>query len=264
MKRFDPFWRIVIALLLIFALAPVVALSGAVIADPDPAETTITPISDYVKVQLTEITGTAIGNATNNVTMVKVQIWRTSDGSYWTGAIWQVVPTWLNATASDGSFNESSEAWKITTTTTPDLPTWTDGYTYYIRAMAEAELDDDDTPAIESFTYDITEPGTTIDVIPDYVNELSEITGTATDTSPGKINGVEVRIQRDSDDKYWSGTTWHLSSILQKSSCSCMSSLYFSGSLSLYRITSLMDMCPLTRSASVLAPAVGSTRSLTR
>ena len=72
MKRFDPFWRIVIALLLIFALAPVVALSGAVIADPDPAETTITPISDYVKVQLTEITGTAIGNATNNVTMVKV------------------------------------------------------------------------------------------------------------------------------------------------------------------------------------------------
>jgi len=214
MKRFDPFWRIVIALLLIFALAPVVALSGAVIAAPDPAETTITPISDYVN-SLTSITGTATGN-TSNVTAVEVLIQRYSDGRYWTGTTWVISPvTWLDATALIPPFNTSSiEPWTITTATSPRLPIAADlddGVTYRIEARAYDAGGPDTTPDIESFTYDITEPDTTIDDIPTYVNDLPEITGTALDTD-GELAGVEVRIQRDSDDKYWSGTTWQTSS----------------------------------------------------
>ncbi|MBE0414950.1 MAG: hypothetical protein IBX36_00160 [Dehalococcoidia bacterium] len=204
-KRFDPLWRIVVALLLVFALASVVALSGAVLA---AATTTITSIPDYVN-SLTSITGTAV--ATNGtVTAVKVRIYCTNTLKYWNGSTETWVTssaTWNDAEPTDDAWDEATEPWRITTTTADELPTWTNGYTYNIYARS---YDDDGAGVVvtESFIYDITDPTNTIDDILEYVNELTAITGTATDTSPCKIAGVEVRIQRGSDSKYWNGSSW--------------------------------------------------------
>ncbi|KPJ51632.1 MAG: hypothetical protein AMJ37_04505, partial [Dehalococcoidia bacterium DG_18] len=168
MKRCGPFWRIVVVLLLIFALAPVVVLSGPVLA---AATTTITYIPQYVS-SLTSITGTAV--ADGNVSAVEVQIKRDSDDKYWNGVTEEWVTssaTWNDAEPTDGAFNSDDEDWYISTTTPDELPTWTDGYTYYIyaRAYDDAVVGSTDT---ESFTYDITDPDNVIDDIFNYVNTL--------------------------------------------------------------------------------------------
>ncbi|MDY6916944.1 MAG: Ig-like domain repeat protein [Chloroflexota bacterium] len=53
-------------------------------------------------------------------------------------------------------------------------------------------------------------PNTAITAIADYVNSLTEIGGTATDDV--QVNAVNLKIQRDSDGKYWTGTTWQSTS----------------------------------------------------
>jgi len=55
---------------------------------------------------------------------------------------------------------------------------------------------------------DTTPPDTTISAISDYINSLTSITGTATDTSPGKIAGVSVRIKCNDNNNYWNGSSW--------------------------------------------------------
>jgi hypothetical protein len=178
--------------------------------DTTKPDTTIDDIPDYVNT-LTEVTGTA-NDTYGGVAGVEVLIQRDSDDKHWDGANWVVSETWIDATASDDAFDSDNEDWEISTETTPQLPTWANGVTYDIEARAEnVATSVDPTPATQSFTYDTTKPGTTIDDIADYVNTLTEVTGTANDTSPGVVAGVEVLIQRDSDDKYWDGANWVVS-----------------------------------------------------
>ena len=56
------------------------------------------------------------------------------------------------------------------------------------------------------------EPDTTITSLDDYYNSAPSIGGTATDQSFGGIDKVEMRIQRDSDSYYWTGSTWQSTS----------------------------------------------------
>jgi len=154
-KRSDLAWRILVALLLVFALAPVVMLTGPVQAAPAPPDTTIVAIADYIN-SLTSITGTATDDV--GVAGVDVTIKRTlgTTAEYWNGSSWQSTSTFIVATASDGAWGEASEDWKIDTA---KLPSLTDGTAYIIAATAVDNVGEyDHSPATESFIYDVTKP----------------------------------------------------------------------------------------------------------
>ena len=158
---------------------------------------------------LTDITGTATRESPGTIVGVEVRIQRDSDSYYWDGvSSWTNTTTWLDATCTTSSFDSPSENWKISTTTTPKLPTWQDGITYTVEAVAEDNYGEKDTtPAQDSFTYDVTAPTTTIDPIADTVSELEEITGTAED--PGyTVAEVEVKVKDVDASEYWNGTSW--------------------------------------------------------
>ena len=152
-KKFDLLWCILATLLLLFALAPVVALIVPVQAAPAPPDTTIVAIADYVN-SLTSITGIATDDV--GVAGVDVTIKRTISTTieYWNGSSWQSSSTSILATASDGAWGEASEGWGIDT-----LPSWTDGAAYIVAAAARDDAGDSDrSPAMESFIYDVTKP----------------------------------------------------------------------------------------------------------
>ena len=102
-KRMNPAWRIVIALLLLFALAPVVALSIPAQAGAPP-DTYINDIPEYLGTNThpVVIAGTAIADSPSTVDQVKVQItYEANDKTYyWTGGLagaWTVIETTLIA-----------------------------------------------------------------------------------------------------------------------------------------------------------------------
>jgi hypothetical protein len=56
-------------------------------------------------------------------------------------------------------------------------------------------------------------PDTTFNPLDDYYYAGPTIDGTATDQSHGDLDKVEMKIQRDSDSYYWTGSTWQSGSI---------------------------------------------------
>ncbi|GAG36909.1 unnamed protein product, partial [marine sediment metagenome] len=58
------------------------------------------------------------------------------------------------------------------------------------------------------FTIDSTNPTVSITDIPDFVNTLDLISGTASDTAPGELEKVQVQINNTTDSKYWDGSSW--------------------------------------------------------
>ena len=213
-KRINLAWRIGIALLLLFALAPVVALSVPAQAAVPP-ETYIDPISDYVN-SLNLITGTSSSSAPLEVATVKVQISYEEAGTtyYWDENIWDWladIGKWGGAFVPDPSTSVVPWQWDWVYDTSA-IP-WDDGQTYDIKAKAVDETSEPDpSPATESFIFDDTPPNTTVDAIADPYHgtpteTLTSITGTAEDSAPGKIDAVWVTIIR-SDWYYWCGTAW--------------------------------------------------------
>ena len=128
--RFHSLWCIVLALVLVSAVAPVLALSGAVMAGGAGPTSVINDIPDEVS-SLTSISGYAEDtDPLDYVAEVKIRIWEdTNDnGVYdtgelcWNGITWQDVEGWLSATATDGSFNTERESWQYTS-----MPSWGSG-----------------------------------------------------------------------------------------------------------------------------------------
>jgi len=214
-KRFNPAWRIVVALILVFALTPVIALSVPVQALAAP-DTYIDPIPDYVN-ELFMITGTSSSSAPLDIDIVKVQI-SYKDGTttyYWDedSADWLAdVVKWGDANIWE-SPPEAACPWHWDWDYDTSIIPWDDGETYYIEAKALDEGGNPDPSSYkESFTIDETIPNTTIDAIADPypgtpTTTLTSITGTAEDTTPGKIDAVRVAISR-SDGAYLLGMAW--------------------------------------------------------
>ena len=168
MKRFDPLWRIVVALLLLFALAPVIALSVPAMAGaPDP-DTFINDIPDDVA-DLDSITGYADDDAPDYIAEVKIKIERTTDNKWWSGSAWQDLEGWLDTTPTDGSFNSERERWQYTS-----VPSWESGKDYEITAKAYDNQDRSDaSPPTDDFTYDPLAPDTDISAISANVTALT-------------------------------------------------------------------------------------------
>ncbi len=132
-------------------------LDNPVTPTPTPTSTptintTIGNISDYV-LSLTAINGTA--DASSTVTGVLVQINRSSDRYCWNGISWLNASIWIAATATGGAFGGTTANWTINASTTPDLPEFVNGSTYYIYAKAYSGSTNDSTPATEHFTIGV-------------------------------------------------------------------------------------------------------------
>ena len=217
-KRINPVWRIVIALLLLFALAPVVALSIPAQAGAPP-DTYINDIPEYLgpNIHPGVIAGTAIADSPSTVNQVKVQITYEATGKtyYWTGAAWTTIETTLIAPFVIGfpSLWTPQYDWSVALPSVVDLA---DGTEYTVTAWSEDTpgMVQDPTPAGRSFTWDDELPGASvIQTIGDAAapgwtaSTITAISGTATDANSG-VACVYVRIQRLTDGMYWDGVTW--------------------------------------------------------
>ncbi|RLE62358.1 MAG: hypothetical protein DRJ47_10810, partial [Thermoprotei archaeon] len=165
----------------------------------------------YSNTVLSTISGT--GNDTNTggsgiaSNQVKYRIKR-SDGKWYAGSgnTWQDSSAWWPTNYTDGDPGE----W-VKTFSAP-YP-WEDGYTYDIVVYAEDYAGNVNvTYATSTFIYDTTLPTATITAPVDggYVSQTGIIKGTCSDTLPGVMDKVKVRIKRGSDGHYWrvSDSSW--------------------------------------------------------
>jgi uncharacterized Zn-binding protein involved in type VI secretion len=186
---------------------------GSAIPIPVPGPTTTIDDADEFVNEVPAITGDASAVSGRTVETVEVQIQRESDNKYWTGSAWQTDSVWIDAEADDGTFNENQEDWHIDNADLPEDDDMDNGTEYTVGAKSQDDEDDWGDEVTATFIYDSTDPNTTIDELNDAITTLTSITGGATDTAPGVVGGVEVQIQRESDDKYWTGSTWQTASI---------------------------------------------------
>jgi hypothetical protein len=93
----------------------------------------------------------------------------------------------------------TSDNWYVTSV---DTPTWINGQTYRVEAQVFDVARNTSTIVSHQFTYDITPPTAKLVEPPEAGSltsplarrTLSTITGTASDTTPGKVGWVELRI----------------------------------------------------------------------
>ncbi|WP_455391618.1 Kelch repeat-containing protein [[Eubacterium] cellulosolvens] len=165
-----------------------------------PTSGTLSPENNRVYNTLESITG----NATDpymgtGVKKVELSIKRLKDDKYWSGSGWQTEVDWLLAS---GTNQWSFDAHSIT---------WTSGTKYLVQTRAEDSAGNIEQPGTGTrFTYDSDEPMSMVSFPKDnaFLNSANIITGTAQDFGSSEIASVEITIQRASDNKYWSGTSW--------------------------------------------------------
>ncbi|MBT6777135.1 T9SS type A sorting domain-containing protein, partial [bacterium] len=135
----------------------------------------------------------------SGLTQVEVSIF---DGSlYWDGGSWSETEVWNRTEGnSDWSYNLSST----------DL---SDGLTYFISSRAtDAVGNVQQELGLDSFTYDITEPQTTIDIQNIFYNQAGftseqPLVGTASDEISG-LSLVEISILNTETSQYWNRSSW--------------------------------------------------------
>jgi len=154
---------------------------------------TINDIPDSVN-QLDSISGTALDTSPGQLDKVQVAINNTNDDAYWDSTSWVATEIWLDATGTI--------SWSYS------MPALTDGNAYTVKAKSIDKAGNGSAVASDSFTFDITPPSVSIDDIPDLVKELDSISGTASDTSPGQLDKVQVAINNTNDGTYWDSTNW--------------------------------------------------------
>ena len=87
------------------------------------------------------------------------------------------------------------------------MPLLTDG-SYVTKAKSFDKAGNVSSAYSDSFSYDSTVPTVTLVDIPNFVDTLISIRGTAGDVLPGHVNRVEVTVCNSSDSTYWNGSSW--------------------------------------------------------
>ena len=157
------------------------------IDDQKPTSTIVLPANNAKLKTLETITGTAMGPApSSGLPLVKVSIKREVDTNYWTGSTWAAgAENWLDASGTNNwSIGKPSSGWE-------------DGKVYLIRSKAiDSSSNQEDVKPGSSWTYDISNPSTTITAVTNNakVNSLPSITGDITDNAAG-VNYVKVSIK---------------------------------------------------------------------
>lgn len=227
-KRFDPMWRIAVALLLVISLAPMAVLAGVTQADtPVRPETYMDPIPPYIDDVIAGsatpyISGTSLDSlGSSPVVDVQVQIERMSDHYRWSDAAgaWVDNLDMWNSVVTYGTF--AVEIW------TTDQWAWDYGdggatggpapadldsagsYRVYARAVDNLGFQDL-SPAWRDFIYDDAAPDVSFTTtFGDPLYALNSITGTASDDD-GVVNQVRLKIQNTDDTVYWNGQYWQV------------------------------------------------------
>ncbi|MDI6756458.1 MAG: Ig-like domain repeat protein, partial [Endomicrobiia bacterium] len=191
------------------------ATTSAFIFDAStPTATLWKPDSDYHN-SLPTISGTAsevTGVPRAGLDLVQITIQRTDNSERWNAAasVWaemEEVNAYFNATnvPYGGDYAGDGGWYSINSTT----PAWENGITYIIKSRA-LDRAGNISPAFQrQFTYDTTRPVSKLIAPPESASsaarkELSLIAGTASDTSPGKVGAVELRIKDTDGNTYWS------------------------------------------------------------
>ncbi len=154
---------------------------------------TINGIADFVST-LAQTGGSAADISPGQVDKVQVVVKNSTDNIYWNGSSWVVTETWLDASG--------------TTSWTYSLPALSDGKAYLVKARSIDKAGNGSTVAADSFTFDTTNPTVTINGIADFVSALAQTSGSASDTSPGQVDKVQVAVRNTSDNTYWDGSSW--------------------------------------------------------
>jgi hypothetical protein len=154
---------------------------------------TLNTIPDSVK-SLPSINGTAADTAPGQVDKVQVQIKNISDGVCWNGSSWVATETWLDAMGT--------ASWSYS------MPWLSDGKSYEVKARSIDKAGNESAPASDSFIFDTTSPAVMLNNIPEFIKSLTSISGTASDTTPGQVDRVQVQIRNTTDSLYWNGSSW--------------------------------------------------------
>ncbi|SVA10586.1 uncharacterized protein METZ01_LOCUS63440, partial [marine metagenome] len=137
----------------------------------------------------------------SGITKIEVLIQRAADSKYWSNSGWTADSTWLTAAGT--------AAWQYTIS----ADSLTDTETYSVRSRAiDGSANLETTVASDSFIFDSTLPGSAVNVVRDYYNDVnwsdvSTVSGTTSDATSG-MSSVEITLQRSTDLFYWSGTFW--------------------------------------------------------
>ena len=182
----------------------------------NPAGSASNPSNASYMNSVSEISGTSTDSSypdpyrDSGVSDVKIQVVKDKDGpsqAYWSGSGWGGSPAWVNAKASDGSFDgEESEAWNYGVLKS----TWfNDGYVYTVRTRVwdEATNNVSDVNAAEiTFTFDSASPATAVNWPKDgeiYTVSLSTFAGEATKTTETPIQNIQFSLLNKDTTKYY-------------------------------------------------------------
>jgi hypothetical protein len=155
---------------------------------------TIASIAHHVNT-IVSISGTA--SDVVELGKVQVQIKKGLNSTYWNGSSWQASEVWVDAIGTT--------SWSYTMPTLED-----ENYTVKSRAIDSAG--NISAEATDSYIYDSTEPTASIDDINEYIYELTQISGTASDSMPGQLDKVQVQILNNTASTFWDGNNWQSTS----------------------------------------------------
>ncbi len=163
-------------------------------ATPSISVITYPPDLSYQN-KVDSITGTA-SDAASGVASVKVGLMRQSDGKFWNGSSWDTPLIWHTATGK--------EYWKFSS-----IPALTSGIIYTVLRQSIDNAGNTESTIHTTFRFDDILPQSGISNPLDSVTiqTLTKINGTAFDSGFG-LAKVELSLQSDSTNQYWTGSEW--------------------------------------------------------
>ncbi len=148
---------------------------------------------------LTTISGTSTPGFNTIPTKVEISINRYLTNLYWSGSAWVTSVNWLVATGTTSwSYNSASV-------------TWSSGVKYLIRSRATDNQSKVEIPSFGNiFTYDKIAPTSIITspVNNSLVDDILNITGTASDTGGSGLYYVQISIIQNFTGYYYDGWYW--------------------------------------------------------
>ncbi len=118
---------------------------STIVDTSNPTANIIMPTNATWYNSLINITGTA-ADGNSGVNRVNITIYNSTGGKYWTGLVWQVAVSWLDANGTTSWYNNSG------------LPTWVNGTNYIINATAIDDANNIGTKDSHIFYYDTFGP----------------------------------------------------------------------------------------------------------
>jgi hypothetical protein len=162
------------------------------------------PANDSCYKVLNTISGTSAPGTNTTPTKVEISINRYLTNQYWSGSAWVTSVNWLVATGTTSwSYNSASV-------------TWSSGVKYLIRSRATDNQSKVEVPSFGNiFTYDKIAPTSKINFPVDKseVDDISNISGNASDTGGAGIKFVQISVRQNSTGNYFNG--WNFTSGLK-------------------------------------------------